>query len=134
MDALLIDSFYAQDYPELIREIATEIFVHLVESEDTRHLGEAVSARIAFTAGERIRQEFGGTNWYIGKGVQYTCSARDREIFERDRGNNIDELARAYDLTPMRIRQILKRCRIDDQRRRQASLFEADGTGENVVR
>lgn len=58
--------------------------------------------QLAHLAGEK-----GGRSLYLAKGVSVQLSARDREMCSRFRGNNYRELASEYDLTEMRVRQIV---------------------------
>lgn len=55
---------------------------------------------------DRIRLCIAGSNDYVRKRA-LSPAARRAEIKRRFTGDNIDDLARDYDLTPRRIRQIL---------------------------
>lgn len=124
-DAVLyIDRLYDDRYPELVRHIATELFVTLMESPQVSQLGEAWVATLVYQVGEHVRETFGGIGVYIPKGSSYGCAMRDREIYARFRGDNYDELARETGLTVRRVQQIVSRCRAEDRRLRQRSLFE----------
>lgn len=57
---------------------------------------------------QHLAQEMGGRGGiYIAKGLIAQLSARDREMCAKFRGNNYRELAREYDLSEMRVRQIV---------------------------
>lgn len=70
----------------------------------------------------RLSTEEGGRNFYLGKGLRYRASLRDREMYERFNGRNYNELAREYHLTPTRVRQIMDAMHQDDISRRQGRL------------
>ena len=54
--------------------------------------------------------------------MRYRESVRDRKMYEQFNGRNYDELARAYYLTPTRVRQIMDAMHSDDLARRQGRL------------
>lgn len=55
---------------------------------------------------QHLAHEKGGRTIYLSRGLAMQLSARDREMCAKFRGN-YDELADEYDLTPMRVRQIV---------------------------
>lgn len=114
-------------YPENLRMVAEWLFVQLVEDEPVSEKPTGAArltalALLALRQTERLSAEIGGMNFYLNKGVRYRASLRDREMFERFRGHNYDELARAYSLTPMRVRQIIGAMLADEVSRRQGRL------------
>jgi len=114
-------------YPENLRLVAEYLFMQLVEDEDVVELpiNPARLARLALLAlrlAERLSAELGGMNFYFNKGIRYRASMRDREMFARFNGRNFDELARAYNLTPMRVRQIIAAMMAEEIARRQGKL------------
>ncbi len=111
-------------YPENLRTVAEWLFVQLVEDEETPPTPERLHklATLALRQTERLSAEEGGRNFYLGKGVRYRASLRDREMYERFGGRNYNELARAYNLTPTRVRQIMDAMHADDISRRQGRL------------
>lgn len=78
-----------------------------------------------------LASEIGGRAIYLPKGVALRLSARDLEICERFRGNNYRELAREYDLTEMRVRQIVDAWQRARYLARQGSLLPEGGDGED---
>lgn len=111
-------------YPETLRTIAEWLFVQLVEDEETEPTPERL-ARLAFLAlrqTERLSREEGGRNFYLGRGMRYRESVRDRKMYEQFNGRNYDQLARIYYLTPARVRQIVDAMHADDLARRQGRL------------
>jgi len=126
MAELVVERFFSPEYPELLREIATELYLQLGELADTKVLGDERLAEIAYRITEHVRHELGGTNLYLPRGVLHECSARDQEIFSKFRGSGSYKLlADEYDLTEMRIRQIIARCIRAELKKRQGDLFSA---------
>ena len=111
-------------YPENLRTVAEWLFVQLVEDEEAAPTSERLHklATLALRQTERLSTEEGGRNFYLGKGLRYRASLRDREMYERFNGRNYNELARDYRLTPTRVRQIMDAMHQDDISRRQGRL------------
>ena len=111
-------------YPENMRTVAEWLFVQLVEDEEAAPTPERLHklATLALRQTERLSAEEGGRNFYLGKGLRYRASLRDREMYERFSGRNYNELARDYHLTPTRVRQIMDAMHADDISRRQGRL------------
>lgn len=83
-----------------------------------------LAGEIAMEIAEKARENLGGgAHVYIPKGRDWLLPRRDREIWDKFKGDNYQALAKEYNLTEMRIRQIVERCRAADQKRRQAGLF-----------
>lgn len=106
-------------YPELLADLADQVAAKLVESG----IDIERAAEIGFAAAERVRIHWSGQSLYFSKGMQYLLSRRDVEIFEKFNGQNHEALAREYNLTVMRIYQIVKAVRAEMIRKRQGSLF-----------
>lgn len=56
---------------------------------------------------QHIANEVGGTAIYFAKGLAMHISTRDRELYAKFNGHNHRELARAYNITETRVRQII---------------------------
>ncbi|AWI78618.1 transcriptional regulator [Parazoarcus communis] len=108
------------DYPEALGLIANAAYTWLVEHLKLDH---QTAAEAALSIAERARKELGGGHQYIPKGRDYELSRRDRQIYGKFHGDNYTQLAREFDLTEMRIRQIVDRCRKADIKARQTGLF-----------
>lgn len=106
-------------YPELLQDLADQVALKIAE------LGVDLekAADIGFAAAEHIREHWGGQPLYLPKGVQYEFSRRDLEVFEKFNGHNHAALAREYNLTVMRIYQIIKAVRAELVKKRQGALF-----------
>ena len=111
-------------YPENLRTVAEWLFVQLVEDEESVPTPDRLYklATLALRQTERLSAEEGGRNFYLGKGLRYRASLRDRDMYERFKGRNYNELAREYHLTPTRVRQIMDAMQQDDISRRQGRL------------
>lgn len=106
-------------YPELLQDLADQIGLKLVELGITPEK----AADIGFASAEHMREHWGGQPIYLPKGVQYDFSRRDLEVFEKFNGHNHAALAREYNLTVMRIYQIVKAVRAELVKKRQGALF-----------
>lgn len=85
-------------------------------------------ARVAVIQLQHLANEKGGRAIYLAKGVAVHLSARDRKMCEEFRGD-YEVLADKYDLTPMRVRQIVGAWQDEQFRRRQGRLPGMDGDG-----
>lgn len=95
-------------------EMAQEMYLHLAEDEQAvQALGLDRLAELAVGQVDRVALVIGGCYFYMPKGVGIALSARDREIAAAWRGNNGHVLARKYDLSEMRIGQIMKKWRLE---------------------
>lgn len=56
---------------------------------------------------QHIANEVGGTAIYFAKGLAMHISTRDRELYAKFNGHNHRELAKAYNITETRVRQII---------------------------
>lgn len=119
MDAGTPESSARSAYPELLADLADQVAAKLTEAG----IDVERAAEIGFSIAEHIRINWSGQNLYLPKGVQYQLSRRYIEIFERFNGINHEALAREYNLTVMRIYQIVKAVRAEMVRKRQGSLF-----------
>lgn len=56
---------------------------------------------------QHIANEVGGEAIYFAKGLAMHVSSRDRELYAKFNGHNHRELAKLYDITETRVRQII---------------------------
>lgn len=106
-------------YPELLADMASHLGTLLVE----HGIGREKAAEIGLKAAEFLRGHWSGVPFYIPKGSAWELSNRDLEIFEKFNGRNHAALAREYNLSVMRIYQIVKACRAELLRKTQGALF-----------
>lgn len=82
---------------------------------------------------QHIANEVGGEAIYFAKGLAMHLSSRDRELYAKFNGHNHRELARLYDITETRVRQIIAAIERERFLARQNSLpgFDDDeGEGD----
>lgn len=107
------------DYPEILQDLADKATVFLVAEGLEQQCAKEVGSKLA----EHVRKEWGGQMQYIPRGTRYQCSLRDFEIFDKFKGDNYDQLAREYDMSEMRVRQIVAAVRQEEMKKRQQGLF-----------
>lgn len=108
-----------REYPELL----TELMEHLNTCLTSAGIAADLSRQVAESTTEHIRENFGGLQLYIPIGVQYRLGNRDKEMYERFTGSNYDELAKAYSLSSMQVRRIIRAVRAFYRTRGQLPLF-----------
>jgi len=118
------------DYPEILEELAA----HLGEALVKRGLSKEVAAQVAWESADWLRQPtaWGGRSIYIPRAEQIELRARDLEIYHRQVFEHWSYplLAKTYNLTEMRIRQVLARVRQQRRQRVEAGgLFPAEDCG-----
>ena len=106
-------------YPELLQDLCDQVALKLVQFG----VDPEKASEIGFATSEHMREHWGGQPIYLPKGVQYEFSRRDIEVFEKFNGHNHAALAREYNLTVMRIYQIIKAVRAELVKKRQGALF-----------
>lgn len=115
--------FLDDSYPEVLADIARTIHERLMEDPRIK-LAHPIAAEVAMSVAEHVRKNIGGVATYIPRGINYELTLRDREIWAEFKGDNYHELARKYDVTEMRVRQIVAQAMRIDKARRQQNLFE----------
>lgn len=106
-----------------LREMCEEMFLHLLEDEEVVGLLEVERlAELVVGMVDRVSMKVGGAGFYLPKGIGCKLSARDREIAQAFNGRNKHLLARQYQLSEMRIDQILKKWRQEEFARKQGRL------------
>jgi Mor family transcriptional regulator len=119
IEPLIIDD----DYPELLADLARAVHEQLLSTPDLQITYQR-AGEIAMATAERVRINFGGINNYVPKGVSYMASVRDKEMYAKFNGSNYAALAREYNRTEMRVRQICGDMLIADRKARQKGLFD----------
>jgi Mor family transcriptional regulator len=113
----------ADKYPEILADVAATAGEFLQKSG----LPADRAADIGFQLAEFVRTRWGGHKIYISKAESYMLSRRDLEIWHAFDGTTakIAELATKYNLSEMRIYQIIKRVKTEELRHRQPDFFRA---------
>lgn len=117
------DLFIDSGYPELLADIARAIYTRLTNNSRVK-LEHPLAAEIALDVAEYVRKNIGGVAVYIPRGLGYELSIRDQKIYEEFTGDNYHLLARKYDMTEMRVRQIVGQIGRIEKAKRQADLFD----------
>jgi Mor family transcriptional regulator len=110
---------FPERYPEFLQHVAIAVHDYLLSNKVLPH---QEAAQAAFGAAERVRQQTGGGRAYIAKGTFYEADLRAQEIYERFNGRNGPQLAREYNLTEERIRQICSERMLAERAARQGQL------------
>lgn len=119
--------FLDASYPDVLADIARTVHQHLMSNPRIK-LAHQLAAEIAMETAEHVRKNIGGVATYIPRGMNYELTLRDREIWADFKGDNYAELARKYDKTEMRVRQIITLAMKVDKAARQKGLFEETDT------
>lgn len=106
-------------WPKALADLVT-----VIETANGRAGDDQDAARDrAFIVVRALSTYAGGRPLYIPKDDVLERALRDREIWERFQGNNIDELASTFDLTVKRVYSIIAEQRSLHRQRMQPSLF-----------
>lgn len=123
-----LDQLFDDAYPERLREVATCLYLELLEADElVALLGAPRCAQIALDQTERLSFDLGGESFYMHRGTRYRLSLRDRKIVAEFNGHNQHALARQYQLSTVRIYQIISAWRDEEFARRQGRLALDDG-------
>ena len=95
-------------WPQTLADLVDIMEDHLVRNCENE---QVQARRLARELAVVLAKYFGGQPIYIPKGKQLTLAIRDTQIWHEFRGKNINELARRYQLTHMRIYDIVKKQR-----------------------
>lgn len=118
-----LERLFDDAYPERLREVATCLFLELLEADGLAGLlGAPRLAHVALDQTERLSFDLGGESFYMHRGHAYRLSLRDRQIVAEFNGRNQHQLARKYGLSVMRIYQIVAAAREEEFQRRQGRL------------
>lgn len=125
-----LERLFDDAYPERLREIATCLFLELLDADGLAQLlGVPRLAQLALDQTERLSFDLGGESFYMHRGVRYRLSLRDRQIVDEFNGRNQHQLARKHGLSVMRIYQIIAAWREEEIARRQGRLDLGDRGG-----
>lgn len=112
-----------ESYPEVLADIAREIHARLMDDPRVK-LPHPIAAEVALGVAEHVRKNIGGVQTYIPRGFSFELNQRDRQMYDDFKGDNFHELARKYDLTEMRVRQIINHVGQVERAKRQQNLFD----------
>lgn len=96
-----------QQYPQILTEVAVEVARLLTARGDA----EDEAMKVGFEVAEFIRRHWAGIAVYIPRGQKWFLSQRDQEIAQEFNGSNGLELCRKYQVSLVRLYQIVKAVR-----------------------
>jgi len=91
-------------------------------------LSEDKAINLANLITDSVRANWSGLLIYFNK--KNDLSERDLEIYNKYNTRNRDQLCKEYDLSVVRLYQIIKRVRSQEIDRRQLKIFEQDSGGK----
>lgn len=109
------------EYPEILADVVDDLTTRLAD-----HVEPQSARKIAFEHAEYLRKHWGGQDLYIPKGVAWDLSERDRQMVKEFNGHNHDQLARKYNLTTVRVYQILKVAQREWLGKNQTDIFATE--------
>lgn len=114
------------EYPELLEDLGGILGESLVK----RGMRKDQAAEVAWEAVEHVRRIWGGRPVYIPKAEQIELAERDQRIYDLFQHQlwSYAGLAKEFDRTEMRIRQIIKRVKLARRQKVEGSgtLFPAE--------
>lgn len=105
----LVNATLDQNSPDIWRELAELYFVALRNAVALRGLKDELLVEVAIALVYQTIQGLGGNAVYLPKRTKLKEGKRDALINAEYRGNNLNSIAKKYDLTTVRVRQILNR-------------------------
>lgn len=108
------------NYPELLSDVSDDLFKRLKDAG----LDEQQSRKTAFEHVEFIRKHWGGQPIYIPKGMAHDLTERDMALFKEFNGHNHNELARKYNISVVRVYQLLKIAQAEFTKKHQMDVFD----------
>lgn len=110
------------NYPARLREVAECLYMQLIDDKELQHYERSKLAQLAINQTEYLSQELGGVTFYMVKGTSHKYSQRDKAVWERFNGQNYEDLAREFQISVMRVRQIVEKMRAEFIAQNQRSL------------
>jgi Mor family transcriptional regulator len=105
-------------YPELLSDLLTMLAGDLRDSGLPLHQANA----IAWACTERLRDTWGGQSIYITQGLTFDTLQRYQAIWDKFNGQNVQELAREYDMSEQAIYKAIRIMRAETAKKNQLSL------------
>lgn len=126
-DLAPLEALFSSSYPQALRDLATSIFMGLLEQSANlpRHPGRSHRlAQLALALTNRLSRDFGGTHFYINKAVAHHMTERNREMYALydNKRWTYKKLGHKYGLTEVQVRNIITACLEEDIARRQGRL------------
>lgn len=107
-----------EGYPEILSDLLTLLATKLAQSQ----VPQEQANTIAWECTEELRDVWGGQSVYINQGVTFETLRRYQEIWDKFTGDNIQELARSYDISEQAIYKAIRFMREEAKKRNQMAL------------
>lgn len=122
-----LEALFDPAYPQTLRDLATSMFLELIDQAQALplHPGRGARlARLALALTNRLSCDFGGNGLYIHKAVSYNLTLRNREMFALydNQRWTYKTLGIKYGLSEVMVRNIIKACLDEDTQARQGKL------------
>ncbi len=113
---------YRSSGPELLIDLVDKTTAMLV---DIAHLPPDVAGSVAKAIADALREDWGGQQIYIPKGLSIDATERGYELYSRWDGTTVHlhELAKEFGFSVQWAYRIVKAVRAADVAKRQADLF-----------
>lgn len=126
-DLMPLEALFEASYPQALRDLASSIFMELLERSAHLPLHPARAhrlAQLAMALTGRLSRDFGGNNLYIHKAVLHQLTQRNREMYalHDNKRWTYKTLGQKYGLTETQVRNIIQACIEEEMARRQGRL------------
>lgn len=127
IDLKPLETLFAPAYPQTLRDLATSMYLELMERAAGLpvHPGRAPRlAQLAMALTNRISRDFGGNGLYIHKAVSFHLTQRNWEMFALydNQRWTYKTLGLKYGLSEVQVRNIVQACLDEEVARRQGKL------------
>ena len=131
-----LEDLFAHAYPQTLRDLATSMFMEMLERSADLPAHPArpgLLARLALDLANRLSRDFGGNGLYIHKAVRFHLSQRNWEMFAMydNQRWTYKSLGIKYDLSEVQVRNIIQACLDEEVARRQGRLPGLDDPQED---
>lgn len=129
-DLAPLEVLFDATYPPTLRDLATSLFMQLLETFAALApdpLRGAALARLALEQADRISIDHGGCNLYIPMATSFKLTPRNIKMCQEFRGD-YKALARKYKMSEQQVRNIVDSWQRDQFLKRQGRLPGLDDT------
>lgn len=103
----LLEALWTADWPDVWREISRTNFTALLAQPALAGVDRAELAAAAVDQMYALAEQLGGGSLYLPTGHFLFAGEKARKIIAEFRGRNLHEVARANQVTPRRVQQIV---------------------------
>ena len=131
-----LEDLFATAYPQTLRDLATSMFMEMLERSidlPDHPARNGLLARLALDLTNRLSRDFGGNGLYIHKAVSFHLSQRNWEMFAMydNQRWTYKSLGIKYGLSEVQVRNIIQACLDEEVARRQGRLPGLDDPPED---